>query len=491
MFRDFSRQATAVVLTSAFALGLGVWSTGSPAIASTPSLIGSVDYTFVYPNLPDPSVWTVSTNPWGGTVNQVPIDGGGLAMYDTGGSASLLYIHDMPELSGDPSHPNYGNTLTFQVRSQVPCHSDGLLPWGDHAIGWRMIVDDGVHRIELALSRSATFERTVRIQSCPALVPVPFPWDNELENTFEIARLDNGYYRITLYNADPSLPPVTRTIAEGSLPPSAGWPHIAWGMGIQGGGVAYWMQAHADVYGYSANEAPYILSVDGPLDPVEVNTAVSASAAFVDQDVTDVHTATWDWGDGTTSAGIVSEADGSGAVDGSHVYSSPGVYPVSVTITDNQNATDQAVYNYGVVFEAGAGFVTGGGWIDSPAGAYIRDETLAGKANFGFVAKYDRKTGLPEGHTEFMFKASGLNFRSSSYQWLVVNKNDSRAQFKGTGTINGVGAYMFMLRAVDGAPDTFWIQIWEETGDAEVVIYDNGADQALGGGSITVHSKGY
>jgi PKD repeat protein len=490
MLRNFSRQIARAVLASVLTLALSVCGTGSQAMASTPTLIRSVDYTFVYPDLPDPSVWTVSTNPWGGTVNQVPVDGVGLAMYDTGESASLLYIHDMPELSGDPSNPNYGNTLTFQVRCLVPYVSDGSLSWSDHAIGWRMIVDDGNSRIELALSRSATFARTVRIQDCPAFVPVPFPWDNELENTYEIARLDNGYYRITLYNADPSLPPVTRTIAGGSLPPSSGWPHIAWGIGIQGGGGAYWMQAHAEIYGYSANETPFIHFIDGPLDPVEVNTGVSATAEFIDWDVADVHTATWDWGDGTVSAGSVSEAHGVGTVDGSHVYSTPGVYPVTITVTDNHNAAAEAVYNYVVVYEPGAGFVTGGGWIDSPAGAYLPDETVAGRANFGFVARYDKKTELPQGNTEFMFEAGDLNFRSSSYQWLVVNKNESRAQFKGTGTINGAGDYMFMLRAVDGAPDTFWIRIWEETDDSEIVIYDNGADQATGGGSITVHSKG-
>jgi hypothetical protein len=249
MLRNFSQQMAGVALSFVFTLGLSVCCTSSQAMASTPTLIRSVDYTFVYPDLPDPAVWETWTNTWGGSVIQVPIDGRGLAMQDPDNGASLLYIHDMPELSGDPGNPNYGNTLTFQVRSQVPYVFDGSLAWSGDAVGWQMIVDDGNHRIELALSRSATFERTVRIQNCPAFVPVPFPWDNELENTYEMVRLENGYYQITLYNADASLPPVTSTIAGGSLPPSGGVPHIAWGMGIQGGGAAYWMQAHAEVYG--------------------------------------------------------------------------------------------------------------------------------------------------------------------------------------------------------------------------------------------------
>jgi hypothetical protein len=43
-----------------------------------------------------------------------------------------------------------------------------------------------------------------------------------------------------------------------------------------------------------------------------------------------------------------------------------------------------------------------------------------------------------------------------------------------------------MLWAGDGEPDTFRIKIWYEDGD-EIVVYDNGFDQAIGGGSIKVH----
>jgi hypothetical protein len=112
-----------------------------------------------------------------------------------------------------------------------------------------------------------------------------------------------------------------------------------------------------------------------------------------------------------------------------------------------------------------------------------------GRASFGFVAKYNKKTELPEGNTEFVFKAGDLNFHSRDYEWLVVNKGDSRAQFKGTGTINGEGEYRFMLWAVDGAPDTFRIKIWWEDADGEHVVYDNGVEQAIGGGSIVIHTK--
>ena len=64
----------------------------------------------------------------------------------------------------------------------------------------------------------------------------------------------------------------------------------------------------------------------------------------------------------------------------------------------------------------------------------------------------------------------------------------NKAQFKGEGTINGEGSYKFMISADDDNPDTFRIKIWDEENGVEVVVYDNGSQQALGGGSIVVHS---
>jgi PKD repeat protein len=113
-----------------------------------------------------------------------------------------------------------------------------------------------------------------------------------------------------------------------------------------------------------------------------------------------------------------------------------------------------------------------------------------GKANFGFVSKYKKGATTPTGNTEFQFHAADLNFHSSSYDWLVVTGSDY-ARFKGVGTINGMGEYKFMLWAGDDDPDTFRIKIWEEDEyGVETVIYDNGFDQAIGGGSIVIHTKG-
>ena len=84
-------------------------------------------------------------------------------------------------------------------------------------------------------------------------------------------------------------------------------------------------------------------------------------------------------------------------------------------------------------------------------GAYTSDPTLTGKATFGFVSKYQKGANVPTGNTEFQFKVADLNFKTTSYDWLVIA--GSKAQYKGTGTINGTCEYKFMLTAIDGTPD--------------------------------------
>jgi hypothetical protein len=145
------------------------------------------------------------------------------------------------------------------------------------------------------------------------------------------------------------------------------------------------------------------------------------------------------------------------------------------------------------VYDPTAGFVTGGGWIKSPAGAYTADQSLTGKANFGFVSKYKKGQSIPDGNTEFQFQAGNLNFKSTLYDWLVIA--GTKAMFKGEGIINDGGSYGFQLSAIDDEKDKFRIKIWDK--DAEdAVVYDNNisADDnedpttELGGGSIVIHS---
>jgi uncharacterized repeat protein (TIGR01451 family) len=189
----------------------------------------------------------------------------------------------------------------------------------------------------------------------------------------------------------------------------------------------------------------------------------------------------WTWGDSSSS-------EDAGATP-SHTYTEAGIYDVCLTVNDGYVDSEE-VCTIAVVYDPSGGFVTGGGWIDSPAGAYTPDPDLSGKATFGFVSKYKKGADTPMGNTEFQFHAGDLNFHSDSYEWLVITVNGTRAQFKGTGTINGMGEYKFVLWAVDGDPDMFRIKIWEGDNDDDP-IYDNKTTdefgQAIAGGSIVVH----
>jgi PKD repeat protein len=332
------------------------------------------------------------------------------------------------------------------------------------------------------------------------------------------------------------------------------------------------------------NTAPLVGVIDGPIGTVQKGATVQFSANFTDAGIQDTHTALWDWGDGTTSAGTVTGSNGSGSVSASHSFADSGNYNVQLTVTDDDQGSGSAsiavvvaqnsaptadpggpylgavntsiqfdgslssdpdaypltyAWTFGdgasgtgaapthsyaaagihnvcltvnddslssdpactlaVVYDPSNGFVTGGGWIDSPAGAYIADPSLAGKATFGFMSKYQKGASIPSGNTAFQFDLAGMAFASTSYEWLVVNQAGTNAQFKGSGLINGSAdgngnAYKFMLWAGDGSgtdgADTFRIRIWsEDAAGVETVVYDNGVDQAIGAGNIVVHSK--
>lgn len=152
-----------------------------------------------------------------------------------------------------------------------------------------------------------------------------------------------------------------------------------------------------------------------------------------------------------------------------------------------------------VVYDPDGGFVTGGGWFDSPLGAYTANPNLTGRASFGFNSKYKPGANVPTGNTEFQFRVADFNFKSTSYDWLVVG--GAKAQYKGSGTINNNGNYGFLLTAIDGqingggGQDKFRIKIWDKSTGS--VIYDNqtGSNDndtpttAIGGGSIIIHRQ--
>jgi hypothetical protein len=242
-----------------------------------------------------------------------------------------------------------------------------------------------------------------------------------------------------------------------------------------------------------SNEVPtvhFAAPPDGAL--FAANTLVGADIKFEDPSTNDTHTCAVNWGDDTAGYDDVACVQDDGLSGVPHTYTAAGVYTIAATVTDDDGGVGYAEKMV-VVYDPSAGYVSGEGWIQSPAGAYKADPAMTGKASFGFVSKYRKGAKVPDGNTVFVFQAGDLNFHSSAYDWLVVS-GSSQAQFKGTGTINGFGNYGFLLSVVDNdaegvvdVKDTFRIKIWDKSqGDA--LVYDNGVEQEIGGGSIVVHT---
>jgi parallel beta-helix repeat protein len=231
-------------------------------------------------------------------------------------------------------------------------------------------------------------------------------------------------------------------------------------------------------------ESPVILSIPTPA-PAPVSSPVTISAEITD------------------NIGVASVQYSYGTINGEMTNNS-GVYSATVTLPATpevvyftvtakdaaNNATTETIML--VAYDPTAGFVTGGGWFNSPEGAYAADPTLTGKATFGFVSRYKKGASVPQGNTEFQFKAGNLKFKSTSYQWLVVAGR--KAMFKGVGKINDAGEYKFLISAIDN--NTVGDQLRVKIVDLnEEVVYDNlkDADEnadpqtVIGGGEIKIH----
>ena len=268
---------------------------------------------------------------------------------------------------------------------------------------------------------------------------------------------------------------------------------VAWGYNPAGetsipagltGVIAIAAGSHHNLALVPANMPPNTAPTPDPSGPYlgAVNTAIQFDGSLSSDPENEPLTYAWTFGDGAAGTGVAP----------THPYTAAGIYDVCLIVNDGSLASDSAC-TIAVVYDPSAGYVTGGGWIDSPAGAYKADGTLAGKATFGFMSKYQKGASVPTGNTAFQFDLAGMAFASQSYEWLVVNQVGTNAQFKGSGLINGVAdpngnAYRFMLWAGDGAPDTFHIRIWWEDASGEHDVYDNGTAQAIRAGNIIVHT---
>jgi hypothetical protein len=191
---------------------------------------------------------------------------------------------------------------------------------------------------------------------------------------------------------------------------------------------------------------------------------------------------------------MVTEANGMGTVTGSYIYAAPGIYPVTVTVTDQRGASGSATAVPGVVvITLTIGGIIGSGVLNAPP-FMVAAATRAGQVRFRLAAKYAGNRTVPQGQTVLQFKATHRTFRSNGLDWLVVS--GGTAWYEGTGTINGAGSYGFLVAADGGGSGAgkVRIRIWDEA--TGTVVYDSqpGAPinaaptTAIGHGRITLRN---
>ena len=180
-------------------------------------------------------------------------------------------------------------------------------------------------------------------------------------------------------------------------------------------------------YSYSSmvNTAPQALITLPSTGFVEaVGVPIQFTGEIIDPDTGDTHTAMW-----TISSEVLTEdVSFSGSVTGLSIsdtvdFTDAGIYSIKLTVTDSYGESDEtSIVNddpespaFLVIYDPEGCFVTGGGWIYSPARALLYT-TAEGKANFGFVSKYLKGANVPTGNTEFRFQAGDFGFKSSSYE---------------------------------------------------------------------------
>jgi parallel beta-helix repeat protein len=146
----------------------------------------------------------------------------------------------------------------------------------------------------------------------------------------------------------------------------------------------------------------------------------------------------------------------------------------------------------------GDAFVTGGGWFNSPAGAFTANPSAVGKANLSLVCKYKKKATVPTGNVNLQFSAARMHFKSTSFEGMAID--GGLAWCWGQGTVNGAGGYSFIIALAEGktngkgkgGADMVRVKIWDEAGS---VIYDTQPGSAdwdppaleLSGGNLKVH----
>ena len=262
-------------------------------------------------------------------------------------------------------------------------------------------------------------------------------FDNPHNLRPKITCSDDGVYYATL------------TVDDGTHPPASGTTEV------------------------TVHNAPPQVSITSPT-PWQVfraGTPVQVTAPFTDA-ANDTHTCEVSWDDSTTTHSIPTNR----VCNQTHTFTSAGMYTIEVAVTDDDGGTGTAEVMI-VVYDPEGGFVTDGGVITSPAGAFPAGPEHVGKLITQATLKYlPGENGPVPGNRRIAADLEGgeMRLESTGIEWLVVTPT-GKVAVKGVGTVGGQAGFGFLFYG-DDDPDGLRLVVWK-LGDTTVpnnqIIYDN------------------
>jgi PKD repeat protein len=195
--------------------------------------------------------------------------------------------------------------------------------------------------------------------------------------------------------------------------------------------------------------------------------------------------ATWAWGDGTSTAGQLSERSGVGSVFAQHSFAKAGLYKVTLTIADGQSETSASAS----VTVSAPGSVNASGALACPAGVFVGNAKATGPARLELNARHDG--AAPSG--TFRLTANGFDFQSEQITTLAISGTQATAS--GTGTFNGQRPFSFDVDvwatpAADGRPAQKWARVRITDQAKQKGVFDNdvfdGALQPMADGRVDI-----
>jgi hypothetical protein len=219
---------------------------------------------------------------------------------------------------------------------------------------------------------------------------------NATTESFAFTALDNGVYTFRFTVTDDQGAPGSDTVVVTALnvPPALAAPHVE-----------------------SQPNAEFILPVVH---------AVTFSGDFTDPGILDTHTAYWDWGDGTSSTGVVTESDGSGDATRQHTYALPGDYTIALVVTDKDGGHDSGSMQVHVA-DAGEALGIANAYIQSLPDSAFRNNAAQRKQAFdakfkaldGMLALGDYQGMISSINSDIRSKFDGLVGGKPNDDWIV------------------------------------------------------------------------